>query len=117
MEDVTRCVTELRKAIRNSSVYEEYQQAQAKLNDDPQLKRKVNEFRGKNYQLQNSTGDMDYFTAMEKLEQDYYEIRKHPFASAYLEKELDLCRMVQRISEALVEDLNLDIEGFEDMIF
>ncbi len=117
MEEVARCTIELQKAIQNSSAYEDYRKALELLKENPELKHKVDEFRGKNYQLQNSADDLDYFEEIEKLEREYREIRKHPLASSYLDKELTLCRMVQRVEEKLVGMIDLDIEAFENLIF
>lgn len=116
MEDVTRCVEELQRAIRKSSVYREYQEARLQLDGAPELKQKTDEFRGRNYQIQNS-GNLDHFAEMERLEREYGEIRKHPLVSRYLETELDFCRMVQKIQELLVEAMDLEIDGFEECIF
>lgn len=116
MEDVTRCTEELQRAIQKSRAYREYQEARALLDENPELKQKTDEFRGRNYQIQNS-GDLDYFTEMEKLEMEYGEIRKHPLVSRYLETELSFCRMVQKIQESLVDAMDLEIGGFEDCIF
>lgn len=117
MEEVTKRTIELQKAILNSSAYEEYRKALDMLKEVPELKQKVDEFRGKNYQLQNSADELDYFAEVEKLESEYREIRKHPLVSLYLEKELAFCRMVQRVEEKLVGMIDLDIEAFENLIF
>ena len=50
------------------------------------------------------------------MEEEYHEIRKNQIISDYLQNELALCRIMQRINLSLVGILDLDIGDFQDII-
>lgn len=77
---------------------------------------KVMTFRRRNYEIQNLKEGMDVYTEMEQLEEEYHEIRKNPLISDYLQYELGLCRIMQRINLSLVGTVDLDIGDFKDII-
>ena len=52
----------------------------------------------------------------QQLEEEYHEIRKNPLISDYLQYELGLCRIMQRINLSLVGTVDLDIGDFKDII-
>lgn len=117
MDEIEKCTIELQKAIRRSQVYAEYEKAREELNRDPQLKQRVDEFRSLNFTLQNTSENIDFYSEIEKLEQQSRQLRKNPAADDFLEKELALCRMVQRVGEGLVSVIDIEIDGFEELIF
>ena len=53
---------------------------------------------------------------MEQLEEEYHEIRNNPLISDYLQYELGLCRIMQRINLSLVGTVDRDIGDFKDII-
>lgn len=66
-----RRIDELKKEIiheiLNSEEYKEYRRLQAEMDRTPDLKRQVDEFRMRNFELQNSQDVPDMFAAMEIL--------------------------------------------------
>lgn len=117
MDEIAKCTMELQEAIRRSRVYADYEKAREELNRNPELKRRVDEFRSLNFTLQNTSENIDFYSEIEKLEQQSCQLRKNPEANDFLEKELALCRMVQRIGEGLVSVIDIEIGGFEEVIF
>ena len=81
-----------------------------------ELREKVMTFRRRNYEIQNLKEGTDVYTEMEQLEEEYHEIRKNPLISDYLQYELGLCRIMQRINLSLVGTVDLDIRDFKDII-
>lgn len=49
------------------------------------------------------------FHLAEVLSRESEELRRIPQVNAYLDAELDLCRMLQRICRTLTEDIEMDI--------
>ena len=72
-----RRIDELKKEIiheiLNSEEYREYRRLQSEIDRTPDLKRQVDEFRMKNFELQNSENVPDMFAAMENLNKEYAE--------------------------------------------
>ena len=72
MNRIEQLTKELIDAIEHSSQYENYEKIRQQLSKAPLLKERVDEFRKKNYDLQNS--HMDIFEEAEKLQREYQDI-------------------------------------------
>ena len=53
---------------------------------------------------------------MADLEREYEDFRKNPLVHEYLEAELRVCRMMQKISQELVSVIDLELDDIEDAI-
>ena len=77
-----RRIDELKKEIiheiLNSEEYREYRRLQSEIDRTPDLKRQVDEFRMRNFELQNSENVPDMFAAMENLNKEYADMRYIP---------------------------------------
>ena len=72
----------------------------------PELKEKIDDYRMRNFELQQSP---DYaFDKMEQFQREYRSFREDPLVSEFLSAELAFCRMVQDIEQKLTE--NIDFE-------
>ncbi|MDO5424700.1 MAG: YlbF family regulator [Eubacteriales bacterium] len=116
MDEIKRCKEALVEAIRKSEVYRNYEEARIAVAADPELRKVVNEFRRRTYEIQNSEDPESIYEQMEKLEKDYYVVRKNEVMNQYLQAELAMCRTLQAINEELVQIVDFDIEDFVDTI-
>ena len=106
MSEVDEAVDGLVNAILNSSVYQEYKTSLEKVKQLPELKEKIDDYRMRNFELQQSP---DYaFDKMEQFQREYRSFREDPLVSEFLSAELAFCRMVQDIEQKLTE--NIDFE-------
>lgn len=108
MDTIQDKVEELIAAIKESTVYQNFQEAEQRVKSVPGLEEQIREFCWKNYEIQNS-GAEDLYERMEEFERDYREFRKNPIVSEYLERELRLCRMLQEINASIVNVAELVI--------
>ena len=100
MNEVEEAVDRLADALLNSEVYREYRSKLEQVKQDPDLKRQIDEFRMRNYELQQSP---DYaFDKVEQFQREYQAFRDNPLVSDFLAAELAFCRMVQGIENRLV---------------
>lgn len=97
MEKIQRCVDELIEEIREGSTYQKYISCEKKLHDHPDLLKKVDEMRVAAYCLNNEESSSDIYVQIEQYEQKFHEYRKNPLINEFLEAELDVCKMLQRI--------------------
>ncbi|MDY3918814.1 MAG: YlbF family regulator [Candidatus Limivivens sp.] len=116
MDEIKRCTEALVEAIRNSETCHSYMEARDAINADPELRRTVNEFRKRTYEIQNSEDPDNIYEKLEKLEQDFYVVRKNELMNQYLQTELAMCRILQSINQRLVGSVDFDIEDFADTI-
>lgn len=108
MNRVDESIGLLAEALKESPEYQKYQEMRAKIHQDSEKERQVNEFRKKLYLLQNSREQMDLFTEMERLQEESAPLRAQPDVSEYLAAELALCRMVQHINYRLMQEIDFD---------
>ena len=55
-----------------------------KVSEEPQLRQRLDEFRKKNYLLQNGSNAYDLFDDVQNLEREYEDMRKNPVIQEYL---------------------------------
>ena len=106
MSNVDNEVNQLIYAIKDSVVYQEYHRKLAEVRQYPEIKRKIDEFRTRNFELQNS---QDFaLEKLEQLEKEYEEFRENTLVSEFLAAELAFCRMMQDINNQITEALQFD---------
>lgn len=102
MDEIVEYMGLLIQAIKNSTEYRTYQQVRAMLEEDPQLKERVDAFNAANFRLhtqQDSQQDsQQLFQEIHALEEESKALRRIPQVNAYLQAELDLCRLLQYVS-------------------
>ena len=105
MDKVTECLDALIEEMRESRAYQNYLWMEEKLEKDPDLKSRVDDYRIRNYRLQQSE-NVDLY---DSLERDSDALRKSEKANAYLEAELEVCKMVQKVQDRISEEIRIGV--------
>lgn len=106
MEPIHACTEELLKSIQSSDVYLRYREKELMLAGDPELKKQVNTLRTSGYQIYQKE---DWFEEVDRLNERFAQLRKIPEVNAYLEAELDLCKLLQKLAAYVVGSLDIQI--------
>lgn len=114
MTEVRKNLDGLKEAIQNSEPFMRYQKARAEVRQYPEKHARLQEFRKKNYLLQNSKEQIDLFVELDRLEQEYMDLYKDPLISEYLASEVAVCRIVQQASREIIECLDFEAVLFDD---
>lgn len=109
MDAINRNIRVLLSVIKRSEVYKEYKKQEIILDKDPELKARVDQFRARNFQMQNDSNRDDLFEVAEQLARESAELRKIPEVNAYLDAELALCKMMQKICRSLTEGIDMHV--------
>ena len=109
MSEIKECIDELLVAVRGSEEYQDFVKYRDLLKENPELMDRVNAFRGNNFRLQNEANRDELFRAMEQLNRESRELRRDPLVNAFLDAELALCKLMQKIGKTLTEGIDLDI--------
>ena len=104
MDEISMEIEKLLDAVHRSDEYQEYQKQAAQLEADPELR-----FRGDNFRLQNHSDKDELFHIAEQLNQESASLRQNLKVNAYLDAELALCRLMQRICRTLVDGIDIQI--------
>ena len=89
-ENVNQAVEQMVQAIRNTDAYLEYQKQLARVKEQSELKRQIDEFRTRNFELQTSKD-----TNFDKV-------------SDFLAAELAFCRMMQEIGLYVTDQMHFE---------
>ena len=101
MSRVETALEELIAAVIASEEYREYDRQKQIMKEQPELKAQIDRFRQENFELQNSV-------QADEFSRRLGEFRKNPLVDAFLNAELDFCRMIQEINGKIVEAVNFE---------
>lgn len=108
MSKLDNAVEDLITAIRDSNEYQAFLQEKDRMNQFPELKKQIDEYRIRNYELQSMTNEEELFQQMEEFNHKYERFREDPLVSAFLEAEINFCRMMQEMSMKITAALDFD---------
>lgn len=92
--------------IKDTQEFKIYKEQLAKIQEQPRLYERTNEFRQKNYRIQNTEDGERLMERLEELEREYADVRENPLAEDFLAAELCFCRMMQDIYELISEEID-----------
>lgn len=94
--------------ILESDTYKEYLLQREKIKTQPELYDKVNEYRQKNFDIQNESDGEELFDRMEAFEREYAKFRENPLVEDFLQAELAFCRMMQDVNVLLTSEIDFE---------
>lgn len=101
-------VLDLVRAVKSSEEYRNYELQLAELKKQPVLYDKVNEFRQKNFHIQNTETSENIMDCMDELEKEYEELRENSLVEEFLEADTSFCRMMQEINIFITKELDFE---------
>ncbi len=107
-EQIEEAAKKFAAYIQESDTYKEYRRQREKLKKQPDLYEKVNEYRQRNFDLQNETDSEDLFDRMEAFEREYAKFRENPLVEDFLRAELAFCRLMQDINVLLTAEIDFE---------
>ena len=96
------------EALKNSREYLEYRESAKEVENNPELKQKLSDYRLMNYNLQQEIDPGVVEQETEELERIYEELERNPVASRFLDAEMTFCRMMQDITLAIYASLDIE---------
>lgn len=108
-DKVMEASNQLNTLILESEEYQKYCLYKKELEQMPELRRQVQEFRKKNFEIQ-SDGDIDDREAVASLAVEYKAVLENPMAASYLNAELGLCKMLQAVTKNICSGVDLELE-------
>ena len=105
-ENVNQAVEQMVQAIRNTDAYLEYQKQLARVKEQPELKRQIDEFRTRNFELQTSKDTN--FDKLDQFTRENEAFRENPLVSDFLAAELAFCSMMQEIGLYVTDQMHFE---------
>lgn len=109
MDRIQRNVDSLIESIKEGDVYRRYVRCEEKLQEQPELRGKIDEFRAAVFRFNNDDSNEDLFEKIDQFERDYREFRMNPSVNEYLEAELDVCKLVQRLVKRIQTSVDIKV--------
>ena len=106
MSNIDDAMNQLIVTIKDSDTYREYLTQLEKVKQQPELKKQIDDYRTRNYELQ--TGKDVAFEKMEQFEREYEAFCENPYVADFLAAELDFCRMMQDINIRITEAMDFE---------
>lgn len=105
-ENVNQAVEQMVQAIRNTDAYLEYQKQLARVKEQSELKRQIDEFRTRNFELQTSKDTN--FDKLDQFTKENEAFRENPLVSDFLAAELAFCHMMQEIGLYVTDQMHFE---------
>ena len=109
MDELDQSIENLLEAIRRTEIYKEYRRQEDRLGQDPELKEQVYRFRASNFRLQNEASDQEIIEVVDRIYHHSRELRKNPKVNEYLDAELAMCKLMQRIAGRITEEIDIEV--------
>ena len=100
---------ELKKLIIESDEYQKYSLYKEEIDQQPELRKKLQEFRLKNFELQ-LEGKSENKERILRFLDESREILENPQTMAYLNSELALCKKLQSVYKLLNDGIDLELD-------
>ena len=108
MMDVQEALEQLAQAVKESEVYREYRRQSERVDNAGDMREKIDEYRVRNFELQNSVQTEDLLDKLDDFEREYEKFREDPLVEEFLDAELAFCRMMQEIDVKLAEAMDFE---------
>ncbi len=110
MTNVEYVTKNLVREIRKSNEYNQYQRLRRRISKDPELMRRVDEYRRLCFEIQIDEPQPDDEEQLLQLVKDHEDILQDSAVSEFLISERRLCRMIRNIMNAVTDAANLHLE-------
>ena len=105
---------ELNQVVRGRVEYRTYQEAAYRLQQNPELFAKYNEFRRRNHDLQFREDADVLYDEVFQLVREYDTILQDSLVHEFILAEQRFCLMMQEVYNSVSDDLNLSYEYLEE---
>lgn len=111
MQDTIDIYTKaLIRVIQDSREYRAFCRAKNKVSGMPELKKQIDAYRTQVYRLQYE-GDVEtLYDRVQEFNTEHAQFRRDPLVNEYLNSELAVCRMLQKVAAGLADALDLDLD-------
>jgi len=107
MGEIDAEVRQLIEAVKKSKTFQEYEKQKNILKEDPELKNQVDNYRKELFELQKSQ-DGNAKERTEAFAEKYADFIEIPKVSAFLDAEVNLCKMMQEVTFRVVDSLEFE---------
>ena len=105
-KDVSEKVDALVESIKASNIYNNYLLQKSRVEKEPELKKKIDDFRRENFEVQQNYQGAELDNKIEEFEMRYASFRQNPLVDQFFSAEHAFCRLIQYIENRLETELD-----------
>ena len=119
MDEINERINDLVEAICRTDIYSDYIEQEKQIRQNPELCERLRKFRGDNFRLQNQSSALEAFhpdisrgelsEAAGAIYQESRLLREYDVCNAYLDAELALCKLLQKIACQICDGIEFDV--------
>ncbi len=98
-------------SIKDSEIYKNYCAVSEDVGKEPGLQEKIDEFRRRNFLIQQDYEGDDLLREMERFDAETAAFQAQPLVDKYLSAELDFVRLKQEIDNRMLDALAFSVPG------
>lgn len=107
MRETEKIIQDFVQRLRMTKEYQLYEAAKKTVRTYPGLWEQIDEYRRKNFMLQNSEEDL--FDKIDAFDREYEEFRSNPVVNDYLTAEEAVCKMMREIYAQIANAIELEV--------
>ena len=107
--EMRKALSQFLNELEESSAFKDYKYQKERIKKVPGMKKRINEFRRKRFEFQEYEGE-DLFEKIDEFQKEYQGFKEEPIVREYLAAELEICRLVQEINNAIDDLVDIDME-------
>lgn len=108
MYDIDNKARELATSLTNSKYYKAYRESYEKIKTDEFLMVRINDYRRRNFGIHSNGGNIKQQT--DALFSDFRDVFENEDAKRFLDAELALCRVIQKVNTTIMADIDMDLD-------
>ncbi|MBR2528195.1 MAG: YlbF family regulator [Blautia sp.] len=109
MDELDQEISDLLTAVHKTQIYQEFRKQETILKQDHVLYERVMQFRADNFRLQRQANESNLLEVVGGIYQESRQLRKNTQVNAYLDAELALCKLLQKIARRIVDGIEIDV--------
>lgn len=113
MKKVVETTENLIRVIQESREYKNYHELSAKIEKNPALKKRLNEYRKRRFEIHLSNAQ-DYSNLYDNLSKEFNDIHSNELTLEFLIAERHFSNMMKQVNHTILDSVNMDISFLED---
>ncbi len=113
MKKVVDTTNDLIRAIKESEEYKKYHALYAEIELNPNLLKRVNEYRKRRFEIHLSN-TQDYTSLQEELYKEFNDIHSNELALEFLIAEKHFSNMMKQVNHSILDGVDMDIAFLGD---
>lgn len=107
--EIKKAIARFLEELKESEAFKDYEYQKQRVNQVAGLKEKIHEYQDRRFEFQSYSGE-DLFEKIDEFDREYQSFAEDPVVRDYLAAELEICRLVQEINDAITDLVDIDVD-------